>query len=182
MFDNDFEIFDSKNIQVSDKLPKIGIITRTTWESKNYPTENFINLINYLNSKIKAQYFLIGANSDINFNQNILNNTNMHQNVYDLSGKTNLLELINLFNACDIVIGGDTGPMHLASALNRPKIIALYGASPKIRNGPIGKNSKVIALNLDCQPCFKTKCPIKTNECLVNLDYKIIGDEVINCL
>jgi len=52
-------------------------------------------------------------------------------------------ELISLTRRARLFIGGDTGPMHLAAALAVP-VVALFGPTDPIRNGPFSMNSIVL--------------------------------------
>lgn len=52
-------------------------------------------------------------------------------------------ELISLTRRTQLFIGGDTGPMHLAAALQVP-VVALFGPTPPERNGPFGTRSVVL--------------------------------------
>jgi lipopolysaccharide heptosyltransferase I len=57
-----------------------------------------------------------------------------------------------------LFVGGDTGPTHLAAALDVPTL-GLYGASDARRNGPWGKRSRSIQLTSPpCIPCWQTNC------------------------
>lgn len=51
--------------------------------------------------------------------------------------------LIALTRRAEVVIAGDTGPLHLAAALRRP-VAALFGPTDPTRNGPYGTRAKVI--------------------------------------
>ena len=42
-----------------------------------------------------------------------------------------------------LVVAGDTGPLHLAAALERP-VVGLYGPTDPARNGPYGTRSRVL--------------------------------------
>ena len=55
-----------------------------------------------------------------------------------LAPPTNLRELAELLRTAKLVIGGDTGPLHLADALGTP-VIGLYGPTSSRRNGPYGQ-------------------------------------------
>lgn len=71
---------------------------------------------------------------------------------------TNLRELAVLLEKARLVIGGDTGPIHLAAGLNRP-VLGLYGGTDPYRNGPWGWQDKVIwQEDISCVPCWKTRC------------------------
>ena len=57
--------------------------------------------------------------------------------------RTNLRELAQLLRDAQLVIGGDTGPLHLAAALGTP-VIGLYGPTNPARNGPYGQLGNVV--------------------------------------
>ena len=52
-------------------------------------------------------------------------------------------ELISLLRRTSLFIGGDTGPLHLAAALQRP-CVGIYGPTDPARNGPFGTPSRVL--------------------------------------
>lgn len=52
-------------------------------------------------------------------------------------------ELIALTRRASLVIAGDTGPLHLASALGKP-VVGIYGPTDPARNGPFGGNFRVL--------------------------------------
>ena len=56
---------------------------------------------------------------------------------------TNLRELARLLRDARLVIGGDTGPLHLAAALGTP-VVGLYGPTNPVRNGPYGQLGHVV--------------------------------------
>jgi len=89
----------------------------------------------------------------------------------DLTAKTDLMQLIALFQMTDIVVGADTGPMHLAVAVDRPQVVAVHGSTPWLRNGPYGVKGHAVYAGIACQPCFSKTCelPGKTIECLRDL-------------
>ncbi len=60
-----------------------------------------------------------------------------------LAPPTNLRELARLLRDARLVIGGDTGPLHLAAALGTP-VIGLYGPTNPARNGPYGQLGNVV--------------------------------------
>jgi len=56
---------------------------------------------------------------------------------------TTLPQLIALTRRIALCVGGDTGPLHLASALGRP-VVGIYGPTDPSRNGPYGTRARVL--------------------------------------
>jgi len=61
----------------------------------------------------------------------------------DVAPQTNLRELAWLLQHARLVIGGDTGPLHLAAALGTP-VVGIYGPTNPLRNGPYGQLDRVV--------------------------------------
>lgn len=67
-----------------------------------------------------------------------------HPAVRDLSGETNLFELAALCRRASLVIGNDTGPMHVAAAVGAKTIVLFSGASDPALTRPRGKAVMVL--------------------------------------
>lgn len=76
-----------------------------------------------------------------------------------LSGKTDLPALMGLLRRCRVLITNDSGPMHLASALQVPQV-ALFGSTDEIATGPWSRKANVIHKHVECSPCLLRECPI----------------------
>jgi heptosyltransferase-2/heptosyltransferase-3 len=74
--------------------------------------------------------------------------------VLDLAGRTSVAQLAALFARCALVLGPDSGPLHLAVAMGRPTV-HLYGPADANRFGPWGPPARhrVVASPLACAPC-----------------------------
>jgi len=98
--------------------------------------------------------------------------------VANLTGRTSILDLIALFKMADLVIGADTGPLHIAAATGKPKVVGIFGSTPDKRNGPYGQQCRTIALALSCQPCFTKICPLGTTACLKDMSDQYVFDRL----
>jgi heptosyltransferase-2 len=78
--------------------------------------------------------------------------------VINFAGKTSLRELAALMMQCKAFLTNDSGPMHVASALDIP-LVALFGSTSDVRTGPY-KNGVVIHKHVECSPCYQRECPI----------------------
>lgn len=78
---------------------------------------------------------------------------------FDLGGRTSLPELAGALRSCDLLVTNDTGPMHLAAALDRP-VVALEGPADLRQTRPLGSRIRIVGrLDLPCVPCVKNACP-----------------------
>jgi heptosyltransferase-2 len=82
----------------------------------------------------------------------------MPERVINLAGKTSLRELIAFIKHCHLFLTNDSGPMHIASALNVP-LLALFGSTSDSTTGPY-RGGKVIHKHVPCSPCYRRECPI----------------------
>lgn len=105
-----------------------------------------------------AQIVLTGSSSEIALCQAIA--ASMHTSPGVLAGQTSLGELAAVYARCRLVLGPDSGPLHLAVALGVPTI-HLYGPADPVRFGPWGDPARhrVVTLGLGCSPCHHLDWP-----------------------
>ncbi|MBN2331871.1 MAG: lipopolysaccharide heptosyltransferase I [Deltaproteobacteria bacterium] len=72
-------------------------------------------------------------------------------------------EFIALLERADLVVGGDTGPIHLAAALGTATV-SYFRATDSRRNGPRGPEHICLQAAKTCSPCLQRTCP-QDNEC-----------------
>ncbi|HEY9686330.1 MAG TPA: glycosyltransferase family 9 protein [Coleofasciculaceae cyanobacterium] len=98
-------------------------------------------------------------------------------------GRHDLTGTMHLLAACDLVIGGDTGPMHLAAALGRP-LIGLYGPTSAARTGPLGASPSNLLTppeSLACWPCEQPTCPLTGDDHLRCMRDIPVADVLTTC-
>jgi heptosyltransferase II len=93
-----------------------------------------------------------------------------------LAGKTSLRELLATIKLCDVFLTNDSGPMHVAAALERP-LVALFGSTSDIATGPYG-GATVIHKHVDCSPCFKRECPADF-KCMQSISTKEVYEAIL---
>jgi len=132
----------------------------TIWPSKHWLEEYWTTLLDRLSKKYKVVF--IGTAKD----NELINRIKSHaisDDSVNLSGKTSILELIEVFNRAKYVVAPDTGPAHIANATQNPGIIMLFGSTGARRTPPVGDKHSALSAELPCQPCFKRNCPRKDN-------------------
>ena len=108
------------------------------------------------------------------------------KNIYNLCGRTQLVDTIDLLASADAVVSNDSGLMHVAAAVG-VKVNVIYGSSTPDYTPPLTVDEKksVFYLALECSPCFKRTCPIGTTACLYGIEYsdvmKSVCDDYYEC-
>ena len=78
----------------------------------------------------------------------------------NLEGQTTLRDLAYLYSLSRLLITTDSGPMHIAAAMNTPTV-ALFGPTDPSRTGPYGNGHTIVRKEMPCSPCFLKKCDTK---------------------
>jgi heptosyltransferase-1 len=111
---------------LSSNKKNILLIPGASHESKLYPVKKFAKIA----SLIDANFLVIWGDQDEKKLADEIKYLSSHVNVLD---KLSLKALIYLISSVDLVIGSDTGPTHMAWALNIPSI-TIFGSTPAYRN------------------------------------------------
>lgn len=88
--------------------------------------------------------------------------------VFNLAGRTELADAIDLLSAATLVVSNDSGLMHIAAALARP-LVVLYGSTSPGFTPPLADQVEVLSVPVDCGPCFQRECPKQHLKCLKDL-------------
>ncbi|MHC1698230.1 MAG: glycosyltransferase family 9 protein [Geobacteraceae bacterium] len=148
---------------------------------KCWSPEQFAALANLLVSKLDAGIVLVGGGSERDLAEGIL--AGMDSKPFDLIGKTSLLQLGAVLARCDVLVSGDTGPLHMATAVKTP-VAALFGAIDPFRTGPVGEGHRVIRHDeLACVPCVAKSCENRIDlECMQRITPVEVFDTVVDML
>ncbi len=141
--------------------------------AKKWPLSFFADVARYCLSKGR-QIWLLGSEKDSDDCASIAREV---KGVIDLSGKTSLVDVVDLISLAEFLICNDSGLMHVAAALET-KTIAMFGSTTDGFTPPLSSNSQTLSIDLDCRPCFKRTCPLGHLDCLK----KIPPQEVISVL
>ena len=79
----------------------------------------------------------------------------------NLAGRTSVPELAALLRGASVCVTNDSGPMHLAVALDRP-VVSMFGPSDPLWIGPYRRPDAVVRADLPCSPCYLrelSRCP-----------------------
>ncbi len=131
------------------------------WYTKQLPEKKWAELLQLKASKGKL--YLLGAPDDVDLCQRIIDLSGV-KNTLNLAGKLNLLQSASLIRDAKRTYVNDSGPLHLASAVNAPVTAFFCSTTPQFGFGPLSDDSEVIEsiVKPTCKPCGLhgyNKCP-----------------------
>jgi heptosyltransferase-1 len=124
----------------------------TIWETKHWGSDKFAKVAAHFLSKGLA-IILIGSQRERVVCEQVVA---LAPGVIDLAGMTTLSELAALIQRSTLCITNDSGPMHLAVALDRP-VIGIFGPTDPVWIGPYRRADAVLHADLECAPCYLRK-------------------------
>ncbi|MBQ2644914.1 glycosyltransferase family 9 protein [bacterium] len=131
-------------------------------EGKKWRVDRFKKLVLDIINKYDVAIIFTGTSAD---RESLTDFENLHQDIYNMAGRFNILESAAMFSLAEYMIGADTGPIHIASATDKPICIGLYGAMAIHRTGLVGKkHHSVKSSKLSCIPCQKRFCKLRNGE------------------
>jgi heptosyltransferase II len=147
------------------KLPFVTMAPNSVWFTKQLPKQKWIELIN----KTEVKIFLLGAKSDKEYCQSIINQST-NKNVVNLSGTLSFLQSAAIMKFAKMNYVNDSAPMHLASSVNAAVTAIYCSTSPSFGYTPLSDISFVVESkqSLPCKPCGlhgKKKCPLNHFDC-----------------
>ena len=168
------------NLGIKRDRPLIAChVASNNGQSKRWPVLYWSRLLDRLISERGAQVVLTGAPGDLPIVERILER--MEQKACNLAGKTSLPQLAALLQRADVMISGDSGPMHIADALDTP-LIAIHGPTDPAQFGPVGPAATVLKSSIWCSPCYNVKdpadCRFYTTQCMKNITPAVVFEVV----
>jgi len=143
-------------LSVSLKRPLIAIHPGTSPKAlfKRWMPDQYAQLADRLVRELNAGVLFTWGTEELEWVEGIQKEMNEPSL---LGPKTeSLTQLGEVYRHCDLYIGGDTGPMHIASLMGIP-VVVIYGPTDPIENEPFGNHIKV-RKEVGCSPCHKYSC------------------------
>jgi ADP-heptose:LPS heptosyltransferase len=141
-----------------ERGPRVAIHPGAGAAVKLWPVENWAVVADALHLHARAQIVLTGGPSEAHLTADIA--ARLAAPHLDLAGQTSLGQLAAVYDQCDVVLGSDSGPLHLAVAAGA-KTAHLYGPVPAAKFGPWGDPRRNVVLQSAflCAPCNRLDWP-----------------------
>ncbi len=148
---------DARRILAGVGRPLVGMHVSGGRPIKQWDLERFTDVADRLITGAGATVVLTGSTADRPLVE-IVQRRLSPARVIDLAGEANLLAVAAIFEQLDLLVTGDTGPMHLAAAVGTP-IVAVFGPSDPARYAPRGPHDRIVRIDLPCSPCNRIRLP-----------------------
>ena len=165
-------------------------VSSNNGQSKRWPIPYWARLIDRLTGEGGAQVVLTGAPNDLPLIERVTQRMSEQaaSRVINLAGKTSLGQLAALLQRADLLITGDSGPMHIAGAVGTP-LIAIHGPTDPAHSGPVSPHATILKSGIWCSPCYNAKdtadCRYFTTQCMKNITpaqvYEVVLQKLQEC-
>ena len=144
---------------------------------KSWPHDKFAILADHIMERYGVAVVFIGGKDDISSAQQIIQK--MQNRGVSLAGQIPLRDLPALLKGAICLVGNDSAPIHVATAVNTP-VIALFGPTDARAWAPRRKHDTAISVNFPCKPCGhkNVNCPLGQNYCMSTIKVEQVWEAV----
>ena len=175
--DNAEKILKDAGLKPDQKFAAVAPGAR--WITKQWPPDFFAEAVRKISADHPELHFLLlGTADDSPAADQIAAKANVP--CTNLCGKTSLGSLVEVIRKTELFLCNDSGPMHIAAALDVP-VLAMFGPTSPVLTGPYSPKSKVLQPALPCTMCFKRQCANCTCHTAINTeDVKSAAEQLLN--
>jgi len=153
----------SRFINLSER-PLVGLHPGAFFgSSKTWDPKNFGQLAERLTDREDAKVLVFGGPGEEELIEMVVKHS--RGKAFNFFGRDELLILPGILSMLDVLISGDTGPLHIASLVGTPTV-SLFGPTDPKLTAPRGPRNLYVYKNLDCSPCFQRACPLHHHDCM----------------
>jgi heptosyltransferase-1 len=173
---------DDAAMQVNQKLiegnlsgsPLVVLHYGTTWVTKHWPLASWQTLAKKLIDELEIRPVLTWGNDrELSAVQNIQEACSNRAVIWP---RGSLKDLTALLARADLVVGSDTGPVHIAAAVGTSTVSIFRVTDPK-RNAPRGSNHSHVSTEMDCAACLRKTCELDA-ECGLSIPVDTVFERV----
>ncbi len=145
---------------------KVVVHMGAGYPSKQWGSERYRRLIDMISEKKLAWVVLVGLESERSL---VGNWSSVNGRVLNLIGKTTFSELAAVIDQCDLFIGNDSGPSHIAAALGKKEVVIFSGTNDADIWKPWNPKAVLIRKDVPCSPCEEKVCFQPRHYCMEDI-------------
>lgn len=125
--------------------------------AKRWPAERYALLADRLIEEAGTAVILIGSAAESDIAEEVRGR--MKHEPIVMTGKTDLTKAVAILSQVDLLVTNDTGPAHIAAAMNRPTLV-IFGPTNPLTTRPLSEHAEIVREPPECAPCMLRDCPI----------------------
>jgi ADP-heptose:LPS heptosyltransferase len=128
---------------------------------KCWPIAKFTALADLFAERLDAGILWFGSRSEAADISRAISSMRMPERALSLAGTVNIMDFMHLSAACDLLVGNDSGPAHLAASVGVPTLTVFSGQVSPFGVSSSGRHAFVLRAKPSCAPCFlqEGQCP-----------------------
>jgi heptosyltransferase-2 len=131
--------------------PLVALAPGAAWSFRRWPEDRYISLGRWLQEDYGASIVILAAPTERALALRIENGL-VENRTLNLAGRTTIMQTAAVLKRCQLFIGNDSGPVHLAAAAGVP-VVGFFGPGEYERFKPWGVRHEAIRIGLPCSPC-----------------------------
>jgi ADP-heptose:LPS heptosyltransferase len=163
------------NKGVSSNEPYAVIAPMSTWTTRNWDLSRYAAVADFIKRELGLRVVVIGSRREVEPVRRMIELSSTRP--VEVAGVFTFRGMSALINGAKLVLGGDSGPMHVAGALSTP-YVAIFGATPINARAPMVGPGISLSASVPCGPCDWLTCS-NSNHPLLCLDL-ISTDKVMD--
>jgi len=154
--------------------PMVMLQAGASQRKRQWQPEKFVQLIEILTSRYNCRVLLTGTKKELNIIDPIMQQVTSPR-VFSVAGETGIDELAAFLSMSDLLITGDTGPMHMSVAVGTPVISMFLASAFGYETGPYAEGNIVLQPVIGCGPCNPNK-PCSQPECHDTISPEVLAE------
>jgi heptosyltransferase II len=149
---------------------------------KKWPIESFKILISeILDNYSDIEFVIIGTKNDKHLGEVLCYSS--CKRIFDLTGKTSIVQSAALLKRCDLLVGNDGGAMHLGDAMGCHVVSIVPGIEYPNSIEPWHNKNLSVRNSVECSPCYNFLfCPEGHNKCMLDIPVDNVLSKCVKAL
>ncbi len=160
--------------------PLVVVQAGASQAKRQWAPINFIRFIKLLVEESNCRVVLSGTKKELQIIEPIVAGVNS-PNVFVAAGQTNIPQLAALLKMSELLVTGDTGPMHMSVAVGTPVVSMFLASAFGFETGPYSEGNIVLQPVIGCGPCNPNKACFRP-DCHTHISPEMLAELTIRRL
>lgn len=148
--------------------------------AKVWPADRFARVASQISKRTGKRIVIIGSASESGIGDEILSRAGLGTG-RNLAGRCSVAELLCVLRGASLVVGNDSGPVHISAAMGRPTL-TIFGSTSPAWTAPRGRVVEIARAEVECSPCFQRECPNGDTRCMNEIEPGLVIEKACRLL